>query len=128
MTVTWYSTWTLPQPLPMRRKLRPRSRGQELAPLLDEDGEGWRGRFSIEHLNAASPTTHDPVPTHCALRTRRGLYAAYGTGEEEYYDLRSDPFKLDNRSADRSLRSRTAELRHLLRRTCRPRPPGYRIP
>ena len=51
-----------------------------------------------------------------------------GTGEEEYYDLRSDPFELDNRSADRSLRSRTAELRHLLRRTCRPRPPGYRIP
>jgi N-acetylglucosamine-6-sulfatase len=106
----------------------PEAEGRSLLPLLTGDARGWREHFLIEHLNAASPTTNDPVPTYCALRTRRELYVAYDTGEEEYYDLSTDPYQLDNRADDRRLRSRTATLRALLRRTCRPRPPGYRIP
>jgi N-acetylglucosamine-6-sulfatase len=108
----------------------PEAEGRSLLPLLDGDREveDWRRHFLIEHLNAASPTTEDPVPTYCALRTQRELYVAYGTGEEEYYDLSNDPFELDNRAGDRSLRARVAELRGSLRRSCRPRPPGYRLP
>ena len=30
------------------------------------------------------------------MRTDRYLYANYGTGEQELYDLRNDPFELQN--------------------------------
>lgn len=102
--------------------------GKSLLPLLTGDAKGWRDHFLIEHLHVASPTARDVVPTYCAVRTRRELYVAYRTGEEELYDLRSDPYQLHNRSDDRSRQSKLQELRRLLRRSCRPPPPGYRPP
>jgi arylsulfatase A-like enzyme len=35
-----------------------------------------------------------------AIRTERYLYVNYSTGEEELYDLREDPYELDNVAAD----------------------------
>lgn len=35
-------------------------------------------------------------PSYEAIRTPDGLYVEYVTGEREYYDLRRDPFELDN--------------------------------
>jgi N-acetylglucosamine-6-sulfatase len=106
----------------------PGAEGKSLLPLLTGEGKEWRSHFLVEHLNAASPTTRDVVPTYCAVRTRQELYVAYETGEEELYDLRSDPYQLRNRSDDPTRQSRLEELRRLLRRSCRPPPPGYHLP
>ena len=38
----------------------------------------------------------DPPLNYQGVRTDRYLYAQYGTGEQELYDLRSDPFELQN--------------------------------
>ena len=35
-------------------------------------------------------------PSYQALRTRNELYVEYVTGEREWYDLRTDPYQLDN--------------------------------
>jgi hypothetical protein len=44
------------------------------------------------------------------VRTDRYLYAEYGTGERELYDLRSDPFELTSRHNDPSLAAVRAKL------------------
>jgi hypothetical protein len=36
------------------------------------------------------------IPTYKALRARDVTYVEYETGERELYDLRRDPFELDN--------------------------------
>ena len=38
----------------------------------------------------------DPPSNYQGVRTDRYLYANYGTGEQELYDLRNDPFELQN--------------------------------
>jgi hypothetical protein len=38
----------------------------------------------------------DPPLNYQGVRTDRYLYANYGTGEQELYDLRNDPFELNN--------------------------------
>jgi arylsulfatase A-like enzyme len=36
------------------------------------------------------------APSYNAIRTSDGLYVEYVTGDREYYDLRNDPYELDN--------------------------------
>ena len=51
------------------------------------------------------------------MRTEEHLYVEYSTGERELYDLRKDPYELDNRYETagpellQSLRGRLAELK-----------------
>jgi hypothetical protein len=81
----------------------------------DQLTEGWRyssredwGRPGVE-----------------AIRTEGQLYAEYGNGEREFYDLREDPHQLDNRHATTDpeylgrLRGRLAELRRCFGAACR---------
>ena len=53
------------------------------------------------------------------------MYVSYATGEEELYDLRADPYELENLASDpahgRVLEDRRARLHQL----CSPVPPGY---
>ncbi|HUA73903.1 MAG TPA: sulfatase [Solirubrobacteraceae bacterium] len=65
---------------------------------------GWRKLVLIEHhgrvLDRGDPDlplrgSGNP-PSYEALRARHSLYVEYVTGEREYYDLRRDPFELDN--------------------------------
>jgi arylsulfatase A-like enzyme len=63
---------------------------------------------------------HDPIPEFHAIRTADQLYVEYSTGEQELYDLKRDPFELDNIAGSASAR----ELDELHRRvaellTCR---------
>jgi arylsulfatase A-like enzyme len=103
----------------------PGAEGRSLVPLLAGRAPPWRHDFLIEHVQGKfSP---DP-PTYCAVRTERYLFTVYATGERELYDLRRDPFELDNRAGDPALRSVQATLASELDGLCRPPPPGLSNP
>jgi N-acetylglucosamine-6-sulfatase len=61
------------------------------------------GRLDDRPLLIESPvpdrSTSDGYP-YAAIRTDRYLYVDYETGEAELYDLREDPFQLENRVSD----------------------------
>ena len=95
--------------------------GESLLPFLDgTPPASWRDRFLIEHL-----TDGKNPPSYCAVRTTRYKYVRYSTGEEELYDLASDPFELQSRHADPALASVRTELRADAVAMCAPTPPGY---
>ncbi|HEX4941642.1 MAG TPA: sulfatase-like hydrolase/transferase, partial [Actinomycetota bacterium] len=97
----------------------PGADGTSLLPLLEGQQDGWRHALLIEHMRGANP-----IPTYCAVRTSRYLYAVYDTGERELYDLAEDPYELRNLStAAPRLRGR---LQEVLDRLCDPPPPGFR--
>ncbi len=65
----------------------------------------------------------NPVPTYCAVRTERYLFARYATGERELYDLQADPFELTNVAIEDATLS--DDLQDDLNTLCDPAPPGY---
>jgi hypothetical protein len=54
------------------------------------------------------------------------MYVRYVTGERELYDLRADPFELENLAGVPALAAVLTERDHRLRELCMPPPPGYR--
>lgn len=64
-------------------------------------------------------------PPFCGWRTEDELFVRYGTGEEEYYDYRSDPYELVNRVAAPGAADRVAALRQRARTACSTPPPDY---
>ena len=68
--------------------------GRSLVPLLRGDPPGaWRQVALLERFSDA------PSQQFKALRTDGSLYAEYPSGQRELYDLREDPFQLENRAA-----------------------------
>jgi N-acetylglucosamine-6-sulfatase len=62
--------------------------GRDLAPVLERDpAPSWRKRLLIEHFAGH---------TWSGLRTPRYTYAEYAAGEKELYDMRKDPYELEN--------------------------------
>jgi N-acetylglucosamine-6-sulfatase len=97
----------------------PDADGRSLLPLLDGSAETWRHAVLIEHLRGTNP-----IPTYCAIRTSRYLFASYDTGEGELYDLAADPFELSNLAGSAPVER--ARLEGALERFCDPPPPGFR--
>jgi arylsulfatase A-like enzyme len=97
-----------------------RMEGVSLIPLLERDRVAWRTDFLMEHLELEYG-----VPTYCGVHSRRYSYVAYVTGEEELYDLDSDPAQLRNVAGDPRYAGVIDQLRGRLRELCRPKPPGY---
>ena len=100
----------------------PGAEGTSLVPLLTNPNATWRTEFLIEHVQ-----TGDPVPTYCGIRDTRYVYVRYATGEEELYDLSTDPYQMTNRATDPSLASVLAERRTRLQTLCNPPPPGLTL-
>ena len=96
----------------------PDADGRSLLPLLEGRPDGWRHALLIEHLRGTNP-----IPTYCAVRTSRYLYASYDTGERELYDLAQDPFELENLAGSAPVEQ--ARLDGVLERLCDPLPPGF---
>ena len=78
--------------------------GKSLVPFLrGHEPQDWRDAALIEHLresgpddpDAQAPFNADP-PSYHALRRAHDIYVEYVGGAREYYDLRSDPYELDN--------------------------------
>ena len=89
--------------------------GRSLAPLLVRDTpppNNWRKDFLVEIYRAPG----QPGSPGKALRTRHEMYVEYADGFRELYDLRTDPYQLNNvfGSADaghvKQLSARLAEL------------------
>jgi N-acetylglucosamine-6-sulfatase len=79
--------------------------GHSLLGLIrGNDSPDWRDAALIEHhgpdLSGVDPDFQQPASgsprTYEAMRTRRFLYVEYDDGEREFYDLRTDPFELNN--------------------------------
>ena len=96
----------------------PDADGRSLIPLIEGRPDGWRHSLLIEHLRGTNP-----IPTYCAVRTSRYLYASYDSGEEELYDLAQDPYELKNLAGSAPVEQ--ARLRGVLERLCDPVPPGF---
>jgi hypothetical protein len=74
-------------------------------PLLEGRSPGeWRHVALVEHQghdgdrkdpDMPAPHSGNP-PTYAALRLEDALYVEYASGAKEYYDLKEDPFELDN--------------------------------
>ncbi|MBI3649118.1 MAG: DUF4976 domain-containing protein, partial [Actinobacteria bacterium] len=97
----------------------PGAEGMSLLPLVSGKDPPWRTDFLVEHMEGTNP-----VPTYCAVRSETAMFVRYSTGEEELYDLSSDPYELTNLVGDPA---RTAELRAMrlrLAELCNPPPPG----
>jgi N-acetylglucosamine-6-sulfatase len=78
--------------------------GMSLVPLM-EDKRDFPGRgLDLETYQNADTTEGEdadsPPIGYLGVRTDRYLYANYGTGEQELYDLRTDPFELQNQAGN----------------------------
>jgi N-acetylglucosamine-6-sulfatase len=107
--------------------------GMSLVPLI-EDKRDFLGRgLDLETYENANPEEGEnpeaPPVGYRGVRTDRYLYANYGTGEQELYDLRTDPFELQNLSGNPAYSAEQSALQRLLSsqancagRTCRTAP------
>jgi hypothetical protein len=80
--------------------------GQSLTPLLGAGAEtvAWRNDFLVELYRHLPPAQNGDVIK--ALRTEQEVYVEYQSGPRELYDLRTDPYQLQNSYA-------TADPAHL---------------
>jgi arylsulfatase A-like enzyme len=105
--------------------------GQSLLPLLTDPGGALRSDFLIEHLMNSypyPPARPTMVPTYCALHTQTMIYVYYYDGEQELYDLATDPYELHNLAGDPAWSSTDASMYSQLKRGCQPAPPGLTFP
>jgi arylsulfatase A-like enzyme len=70
--------------------------GQSLTPLLGPGGEtqNWRKDFLVELYRMLPPAGNGEVIK--AVRTEHEVYVEYRSGSRELYDLRTDPYQLQN--------------------------------
>ena len=70
--------------------------GQSLTPLLGPNGatQNWRKDFLVELYRHLPPAQNGDVIK--ALRTEHEVYVEYRSGPRELYDLRTDPYQLQN--------------------------------
>jgi arylsulfatase A-like enzyme len=100
-------------------KPRRRLDGRTLIPFA-RDGLFSPGRpIGIEAFFNADPEEDPETPptNFQAVRTDRYIYAEYGNGEQELYDLFSDPYELQSLHANPSFGGVKAALDRLLART-----------
>jgi N-acetylglucosamine-6-sulfatase len=105
--------------------------GRSLVPLIEDRLLDWGRAIVIEAFFNADPGEDPETPdtNFQAVRTDRYLFARYGTGESELYDLQNDPFELQSRHNDPALAPVQASLDRLLAglkscagKSCRSRP------
>jgi hypothetical protein len=87
----------------------------------------WRDAYVIEYLGRDMLRTGGPPP-YIAVHTKRYLYVEYRRGWRELYDLRHDPWELDNVAGSPRYASVRASLSALLQRLYSAGPHRARAP
>jgi hypothetical protein len=90
--------------------------GRSLVPIM-RDPRYWPGSgLELEaYGNPSSPrNANDPPLVFRGVRTDRYMYANYGAGVQELYDLRNDPFELQNAASNPAYARVKASLQNLL--------------
>ena len=71
--------------------------GRSLVPFLDGTApDAWRDSLLIEGAKSKNPER----PAYSGVRRKDEVYVRYESGEEEFYDLREDPYQLESRPED----------------------------
>jgi N-acetylglucosamine-6-sulfatase len=98
----------------------PGNEGLSLLPILaSREVTSWRTALLLEQAT-------DPiVPSYCGVRENRYVYVQYATGEEELYDLTTDPYELRNVASDTGSAATLVRMRAEDHQLCRPVPPGF---
>jgi arylsulfatase A-like enzyme len=89
--------------------------GRSFAPFLYGEQVPWRHAFLEEYLGKDMLHSGGPPP-YVAVQTRRQLYVQYKNGWRELYNLRKDPWELNNIAGDPRTKSLQASLAQLLQR------------
>jgi N-acetylglucosamine-6-sulfatase len=102
----------------------PATEGRSFLPLLERRPlrRPWRTEFLLEHMNGNPPSL---APTFCGIRSTGYMYARYSGGQQELYNLKTDPYELRNIASQPSAAVEVAHMRTLVARECNPPPPGY---
>jgi N-acetylglucosamine-6-sulfatase len=105
--------------------------GMSLVPIMQKKRD-FPGRAMDLETYFTPDTTEDPEDpplNYQGVRTDRYLYDAYGSGEQELYDLRADPFELQNQAGNPIYAPVQSALQRLLSsdarcagKSCRARP------
>ena len=105
--------------------------GMSLVPIMQgkRDFPGRAMDLETYFTPDATEDPEDPPLNYQGVRTDRYLYANYGTAEQELYDLRTDPFELQNQAGNPIYAQVQSALQRLLSaeascagKTCRARP------
>lgn len=89
--------------------------GRSVAPFLYGQQVAWRHAFLEEYLGKDMLHGGGPPP-YVAVQTRRQLYVEYRNGWRELYNLRKDPWELNNIAGDPRTKSLQARLSATLHR------------
>jgi N-acetylglucosamine-6-sulfatase len=93
--------------------------GRSFRSFLDGTApSSWRTSLLIENMEGPGKR---PRPPYYGVRARDEVYVEYASGEEEYYDLRADPYQLENRPQDapQSMKEALAALKDCAGDGCR---------
>ena len=89
--------------------------GRSFTPFLHRQQTQWRHAFLVEYLGKNALHKGGPPP-YVAVQTKRNLYVEYKNGWRELYNLKKDPWELNNFSGNPRTKSLQATLSRVLHR------------